>query len=244
MNEEIPYDQIEAYINGTLDEQELVAFERQLQVDAALQEEVAFYRQVRDVAKDRDFNAFEKQLQQSSDAYFNNKKGKRSSPKVIWMIAALVLIILLFFLARQYFAKPLPVEPERIYAEYAQHDFSLQEMGTDATIGAIQARLNNQNYSEALPLIDEYLSIHPDAADVLLAKGVCMLELDRLAEAEIVFTNLQQQFPLYQNESHWYMALLFLKQGQLNKSASVLREIPETSSRYPEALSLLQKITQ
>ena len=185
-------------------------------------------------------NAFEEKLKAANEAYFGRDTSRKrlSLPRWALALAACLLLIILFFIGRRFYDPASLADPEKIYAQYAQHEFSLQEMNAGAELGELQALLDAGQYGAALSQLDAYLSDHPEAAEVLLAKGVALIETDQPEQALDVFQTLAEQHPLYQTESLWYTALVYLKMGQLNECLATLQRISDDSSRFEKAQRL------
>lgn len=240
MPSDIPYEQLEAYLQDSLEASEKAAFEQRLLSDATLQKELALYRKVRQANQDAGLSALEEQLQ-SLHSRPAAQPGRRLYRRV-WIPAALLLLALLFFLWYQ--NRPgIADDPAAIYAQYAQRDFAFREMSSSNQLAEIETRLNAGDYAAALPLLQTYLAEHPDAADVQLAQGVALLETGDATAAIGVFTDLGRQYPLYRTESLWQIALAHLKEGNIEDSTIALEAIPTDASRYDEARELLALLT-
>ena len=242
MPNDIPYDQLEAYLRNNLDETERAAFEQRLETDPDLRAELELYRQIREANRDERLDALEAKMQAAASAYQEAKdqphRGK-IRPLWLWAAAAILIAALLFFGGRQFFL-PAPADPAQLYAEYAQREFSFQEMSDGSELSEIEALLESDQYAAALPRLNVYLFENPDAPDVLLAKGIALLETGQSSQAIATFTDLGEQYSLYRTEARWQIALAHLKEGRITESLASLRQLPEEASRYPEAQQLMK----
>ena len=244
MEKDLPYDLLEPYLQGKLDETERSAFEQRLKTDAELQQQLALYQKIREANQDKDLSAFEKKLQAAQTAHF--KRPDRSLKSIrrrilIWVPAAVLVLSFVYFFGKKYLDAG-PGDPAEIYAQYAQHDFSFQEMSNGNELAEMENLLNAGQFAEVLPKLDEFLKNQPDRADVQLAKGIALMETGKAAQAIEIFTELGAQYSLYLAESQWYTALAYLKQGQLDESLSYLQQIPKNASRYAEAQGLIRAL--
>ncbi|MEZ4956077.1 MAG: tetratricopeptide repeat protein [Saprospiraceae bacterium] len=155
-----------------------------------------------------------------------------------WWLAAAVLAIGL--LARWFFAENKPTT-DQLYAIFAQHEFDFTEMGAnDELLPRAEQLLKNQKYAEALPLLETYLSTHPDDVEVKLAKGKSLLELGRFKEALEVFSAIAQNNPVLADEANWCQALTYLKQGDVENCKRSLENVSASSVRKKYVNKLLR----
>jgi len=245
MQQPISFDQLETYLQGAMDEAERSAFERQLEGNANWQQEIEVYKKIRIANQDWGLTELEAKLE---DAWAKRQTEAEQPDKgikyiMVWLrgaVALLVLAVVLFFGWK--FLSRTDETPKKIYAQYAQHEFSLREMNNEGELAEIQSLLEAVRYAEALPRLNAYLIEHPEVADVQLAKGIALLETGQPDEALSTFTDLGARHPLYRAESLWYIALTHLKQERVVESVKTLAQIPVSSSRYPAAQQLLHAL--
>ena len=244
MEREIPYDLFEEYLQGILKGEELEKFELQLQEDASLKEELELYKSVRTAQANKPLNEFENLLETVQTEYAQEETVQpniKKSPSIqIWRWAAVGLLLLGLGL---YFTSSNQTQtPEVLYAEYAKHDFSFQELSTETDLTQIQNSLKEEDYESAISKIKQYLIEQPNAAEIKLAKGIALLETNQFDFAKTTFQSLGEQHPLYKSESDWYQALTYLKQKDINQCRSFLSKIPNSSSRFTDTQKLLNAL--
>ncbi|MEZ4990717.1 MAG: hypothetical protein R2824_09905 [Saprospiraceae bacterium] len=243
------YELMEDYLQGTLEGEELALFEQQLKQDRTLQEELALYRQIRTATADQDINELEVVLDASFDEYRQKQEqpaGQQPATKnrkgwIVWLVFILLAVLAAWLFINYFSAADTP---EKIYAQFAQHEFALQEMGADEDLMNIQNLLNGQDYTGAISAIEAYQGQYDIRPDLLLAKGISLLETDQYDSALEVFSALCQNYPLYRNEAIWYEALTYLKNERLPAAYAALRAIPKGASRYKDARALSQTMTE
>jgi len=244
MEKEIPYDLFEEYLQGVLEGEELQKFELRLEQNEFFQQELEMYKSIRAAQDNKPLDEFENALASAQDEY-NQENGTQSNTTKsrsiqLWKWAAVGLVLLGFgYLLISNFSNPTP---ETLYAEYAKHDFSFQELSSESDLMKIQNSLNNRDFKTALPIIDQYLINEPNAAQIKLAKGIALLETEQFDLAKSTFQSLGSQHPLYKSESDWYLALTFLKQKDIQQCLSSLSKIPSSSSRFDEAQKLSKSL--
>ena len=100
MRTEQLYEQIEAYLTGTLPEQELRAFEEELRSNPQLASEVELHRQLNETLSDKAYVHFRQELQSAADAYRASEdhgiQTKKSANK--WLLGLTIITILLIAL--------------------------------------------------------------------------------------------------------------------------------------------------
>ncbi len=134
--------------------------------------------------------------------------------------------------------------PAELYAQYAVHDFDFTEKGGgDAELAKAEGLLKEKKYSEALPLLEAYLSGNPSERRVLLAKGVALMETGDLPAALEVFDQLSNN-PIMAPDILWYKALVLLKENDLAACHSLLKTIPQGSQRYRDAQTLAAELAK
>ena len=71
-------------------------------------------------------------------------------------------------------------------------------------------------------------------------RGICLLELDRAAEARGVFEPLAIGASAFQEDAVWYVALSYLKEKNVEACKAALRKIDSGSIHYKAAQEILK----
>ncbi|MEM8907059.1 MAG: tetratricopeptide repeat protein, partial [Bacteroidota bacterium] len=80
---------------------------------------------------------------------------------------------------------------------------------------------------------------------LLLGLGICRLELDQWTAAESAFQQLLQlNDPFFNDHAHWYLALTYLEQNQLEACRKSLQKLAaqSTADHHQQAVDLLQQL--
>ncbi|MCB0839928.1 MAG: hypothetical protein KDD99_24830, partial [Bacteroidetes bacterium] len=78
---------------------------------------------------------------------------------------------------------------------------------------------------------------------VLNAIGICQLELGQFGEAQASFTQLIESSEIFRDQGQWYLALVYLKQGELEKCKVELENLAGKSGGFQQkAEGLLGRI--
>ena len=245
MKEELPYELIEQYVQGQLEGAELLAFEQKLATDNALKEEVGLFREVSIAIADPVLDSIEKNISEIEGDFFKTDypaEGKRVKlqSRRWWMAVAAISVLLLgaLFLFRLF--NPTY---EKLYAQYADHDFSFTERGNPNLINRIEQLLDAGQYKTALLLIESYLQTNPNETDLILAKGICHCELgEDYQKAITTFSSLPEINPIYINEANWYLALTYLKMKEKDECLACLKKIPESSNYFGSSQELIRQL--
>jgi tetratricopeptide (TPR) repeat protein len=234
---------IERYFDGELDEQELAVFKQKLETDPAFAEAFRLEQTLLDGLEAFGNQQLKSRLEQIHREEATNLKPAGTVPlhPRRWWLAAAVLLGL-GILAKLLFEQRQPT-PTQLYAMYAVHDFDFAEKGSgDDLLIQAERLLKEKKYTEALPVLETYLGSHSDNAQVLLAKGIALLESGNTAEAVEIFGKIKNGSPLYQNEAIWYLALSSLKTGNQEQAELILSSISPESARAKDANLLLKAL--
>jgi tetratricopeptide (TPR) repeat protein len=241
------YDNIEAYLNGTLSKEEQEAFDKQLQVDEGLKKEVKIHRSIFDrlsvhyqsEAKEAAFKdkiaSIGKQYQQATDNVRPLHPGKQRRNYAIGAILAIAASILLLLWA--------PWKTS-LYDQFAKHPAArFTEMSTDQSLlNQAEASFNAEQYSEALNYLKEYTTDNPEDTEAQFFQAIALLETDQFNAAESIFKNISEGSTPFQYEAIWYLGLSELKKGDNTAAKTYLQQIPKGSSAYNKAQKLLPKL--
>ncbi len=251
-------DNIERYIRKEMNAQEHSLFEKQLNEDKALKEDVllqialhdAFYDKSVTVTKNIDSieeinevtSVLKSDEMQKISSTIKNTIKREKQPKIRYIryltsgIAAAILIgVLLTF----YFSQD---STTTLYEEYADWNNlpSLVEKGeAESLLNSVELLYRDNAYKKIIELTQ-------DTSDpyVLIYRGVSFIKLNDFTKAEQSFDQLINSNSLESSRGYWYKSLLYLKQGKINKTKEHLEFIikNDTYYNYKKALVLYEKI--
>ena len=187
-----------------------------------------------------------RQLSNIGKDFFQASDGEQEqtpqmSARFNWgrLLAAAASIALV---ATAYWFFSQPTLPE--YKQYAKHDrLSLTVRGSNDTLKSeAEKAYNNQEYSRALPLLEQLLAADSSYIDVRLSQGICLMEMGKTAEARQVFEQIAQGQSALRSEAIWYIALSFLKDKNYAASKTTLQQINAGDDSYEKAQELLKKL--
>ncbi len=243
---------IERYFENGLAGKELAAFQQRLLDDAAFARAFQLEKDLVEGIEAFGNEQLRGQLEtihleeMNKDAENKNGTLTGSGGKVVkmdrrrwWWAAAIILVGLV---ARLSFSEKKP-SPQQLYAMYAVHDFDFTEMGTnEELLSNVESLLKAGKYSQALPLLDTYLESNPNDPEKMMAKGIALLETGKHKEALEIFRAVRQASPIMASKANWYIALVFLKNGDIENCKKSLLAIPPESVSFKDAEELLERL--
>ncbi len=180
---EINYEIISQYLEGKLSGEVLIAFEKEMNSNPELAEEVALYRTIHQeltlhVQHEKEEHLLANNLKELNGQYFRKEKGKVKGINRWWYAAAAIAAaVVLIIIVRPFSSQP--VNNEKLFAYYSKdvEDLPAAERGNDDDTILIKAAnfYNKKEYKNALPFLQAALTRKPDDTQVLLAIGFCYL---------------------------------------------------------------------
>ena len=238
------------YFNGLLAPDDAQAVEARAATDAEFGEEFALRQEMEAYPRRAAHRkSFTDTLTAVEMDFFQEKASKTPETRpamtarvsrMRWLAAAAALVLLA--VAVWFLRTPEPVE----YNQYAQHiPLSLTLRGVaDQAASEAESAFNEKNYPAAFAALDRLLVEQPTNLTAQLYKGICLVELDRTAEARAVLVPIANDTSALRIEAAWYVALSYLKEKNTAMCRSELSKIPPGDMRYEQAQALLKKLRQ
>lgn len=234
----------EDYISGELSKEESTAFESKLKSDSEFEKAFNTYKEAsefleHEFGNEEESIAFKNNLKSISDSYFEDKT---SSSKGInlnfykYAVAACVALLVGFFVYNQ-FSNPS-------YDDFMTYDeVSLTVRGTqDELKTKAEEAFNKKDFSEAEIYFTQLIEVDNSNLELLLHKGVTLIEQNKFDEADALFGKLSQGNSAFKNKAIWYLALSKLKQQEFDECVKILKTIPEDAEDFKQAQKLLNKL--
>ena len=236
------------YFNGLLAPDDAQAVEARAVTDAEFGEEFALRQQMeaypRRAAQRKSFTDTLTAVEMD---FFHEKAGKAPDiqptmtakvNRMRWLAAAAALVLLA--VAVWFISSPEPAE----YNQYAQHvPLSLTLRGAaDQAASEAEDAFNEKNYPAAFAALDRLLAEQPDNLTAQLYKGICLIELDRTADARAILVPIANDTSALRIEATWYVALSYLKEKNTAACQNELSKIPPSDVRFEQAQALLKKL--
>lgn len=238
MNEEL-YISFENYLQGEMNLEDKLNFEKQLQNDADFQAQFESYKEVTLLLENKfstEADSFKENLNTISENYFAETSAKNS--KVVsfkpWFYAVAASIALLI---GTWFAFQ---NNQPLYADYSHEEAHfVSRDGENADLKTAQDLFNNKEYSKAVRAFEK---IGSGNQEINYFHAIALIETNNYSKAEILLTDLQNGNSVYKEKAIWYKALSALKQGNSETCKEILLQIPKDAEDYDKAQKLLNKL--
>lgn len=240
--EDQDYIVFENYLSEMLSDAEKEAFEIRLLEDAEFKTSFEGYKEATDFLKQKferesETVAFQQNLEKVSNSYFDRPAKKAKTFTILkYAVAASVALLIGVFLFNR---NTTPSYEDLI--TYDTLSLTVRGEDSDAKLKAEEA-FNTKNFKEAERYLDTLLKTDPKNNELLLYKGLSMLEQDKFEGAIVLFKKVAAGTSVFKDKAEWYMALAHLKEGNLKACMQAVQKIPETSGYYPQAHELLEAL--
>jgi hypothetical protein len=238
---------IEQYLFGDLSGMALQNFEKRMAQDTNFAKHVAVEKSVfsgLEALGNQDLKAQLEQIHQEEIAVQPKAKIRRMSAPIRWAIAASLLIVAGFFIWNWQSA----ATPETLFvANYESLIFDVNRSSEATADGQKMAQLyQKKDYEAFLNQYPIYLQNNQGIAKDTLYLGIAAMELNQFGTAKIYFKTLVEQGK-FQDDATWYLALLSLKEKDVEEARKWLKNILEenfvaTPARKEKAKVLLEKL--
>jgi len=234
---------IEKYLQNGLSAQQLQAFEARMQTDKDFKTEVQLRRNLAEAAKETGRKNL-KNLFEKADAKLDNeativpmqKAKTRSLNLKKWAAAAAIL----FLLGASLWWFLQPPANEQLFAKYYEPFPNLEAPLEKNAASSDPVKLGFQayekgNYQEA---IDHFQAVStlPNGmvkSSVDFYKGLCYLAIFDYEETESLLKSASLETnSSYGQVAEWYLALTYLKMGQISQSQTILEAISK-NGKHP-----------
>lgn len=239
------FDQVQEYVEGELDGEDLVAFERALATDAALRQEVKLRKEIQSTLAHQEEVADQAVqlsflLQSKRTKFFLG--GAVAKPSItrrlkLWGIglaaAASIALILTFtgvFSSAHYGS--LPTMPD-----YAVRSNQSKE----AYSGAARA-FNHKNYDEAIDELSALKNSEKNNAIVEYYLGLSYLGKKSYQKAIPHLETIASGNSIYREDANYYLGYAFYKLADDKMALSYLQKVPENSRLLKKAMKLRKKL--
>ena len=235
----------DAYLSGSLNAETIQAFEDRLTSDAEFKRDFDDFQRAESFLEHKFDNeaqtqSFKDNLEQISLGYFDKKvepKGKVIRIKPWYYSVAAAVILLFGVVIAEQFSNPT-------YDDFADYGtISLTVRGGENNLQTkAEKAFNNKDYTDAEKYLSQLLKEDRDNIELELYKAICLVELNKYYEADVLYQNIIQSPSVYRSKAKWYLALSKLKQKQKAETIEVLKSISEDAEDFNRAQELLRKL--
>ncbi|MCB0455326.1 MAG: tetratricopeptide repeat protein [Aequorivita sp.] len=235
---------IEKYFSGNLSEEELLEFEKRYENNTEFRQEIDFLKNLKAVSKAEDTQQFKATLQR-----FESEAPKKQTPSLSnWLkpltAAAAVLVIALAIS----FFWPTKTNPEILFASYFQPSKNVtapivrSENEVSTRTNAFIA-YSEMDYEKASALFESAYASDKNS-ELLFYEGNALLASGHTQKAIEKFKEHLKFQDVLTNRSHWYLALGYLKNKELENAKEELEKFIHSNEIFKnaEAKLLLEKL--
>jgi tetratricopeptide (TPR) repeat protein len=216
-------EQVICYLDGELNEVELIDFEELLKHNPDLYEDLNFVKDVERSFKDRCFEEFIKSLHKAHQNFIENCKPLKGKVRLLitgykklYKVAVVILILITTLFSLIYKSSLHHARNEKLFAQYFwPYQGDVTSRSGEDIISSLQMAFQsykNRQYQEAIGYFDKIQDLNNTA---IFYKGISCMECGDFNSALNCFNQVTNNpTGLYYAQARWYVALTWLK---LNK---------------------------
>jgi tetratricopeptide (TPR) repeat protein len=227
---------IERYLDGEMGEQELIWFEKELEANSWLQNEVSMRKKIDKAISEKKLMQYRAQLDEVSAAYEKTEKRApvRKMPVVAGSVLASILVgvlILLFFTGRQYTNEQLF---NKFYQSYdATMSFRSAEDNLNSDLAIAMQKYEEGNFRGALVLFEKILRTDPSRIGLEFYSGMSHFEIKEYENANKSFQKvIDNKFNMYIEQAEWYLGLCYLVTNDIKNAKKQFEKIANSNGFY------------
>ena len=250
MRQDLDYnDFIERYLQGEMTPEEKMWFEKEIEGNMALYEEVKLRRQVDLVLSDKELVELKAQLEQiHMEIHEVTEKGRGAIRKiyhrVYYAAGALVMLIIgfSFYMYNRDFSNNKIIEAYYQPAS-ANTTFRSGSAENDQLAKAMDYYKNHE-YESAITLFEDILSKDPTKIGLNLYSGISHMEVKEYNAANESFqTIIQNQPNPFVESAKWYLGMCYIMTNKREKAAEQFKALADNKGFYQQdAKRILRRI--
>jgi hypothetical protein len=255
MKKEIDYLEIENYLLGELDNEQLLAFKKRLDNDTDFAKEVALYTEINTTLSSRfssynEENKLRNTLEDLGTIHISkpisnqiNNELKKKEPKVFslkkyskYMVAAsLILFASLLW---------INMNTNPTYSDFVTYETIELTVRGDNNEHLLKAQktFNNKDFSKAQKELEILLQEDSTKVELQLYLAISLIEQNKFDLADSILIKIIKGNTVYKNKAIWNLALSKLKQKDYTSCKEILQSLPPEADDYVKANKLLDKL--
>ncbi|MEZ5059883.1 MAG: hypothetical protein R2879_22850 [Saprospiraceae bacterium] len=252
MDTQKKYELIENYLQGSMGPEEREDFERQMQNDATLQEEVFLHKALEEDLPGEQELDFQKSLKAVDQSWERSESGNKGGKIVSFCVMA-VAAILIVLIGAVFFTDIFKQssDPQQLFASnFEPYQMILNTRSGQNLNGNKQEQLNEaleayaqKEYTKAASIFEDLTSDNADQELYELYAAVSRLAAGQAVSAAEKLETLQvKSSPSLRQQVRWYLSLAYLKSEQVNKAKTELQKISKDDFKYSEAKDILEAL--
>jgi len=239
---------IEAYLDGTLSVKERLEFEKNLKEDPDLMKEYLFRKNINKAISEVDVLELRNKLIEIGSSE-NKVKRLCKYPFVFSSVAAAV--ILLFVISWSVFFSSEVISTTEVFNTYyskypvltCNRSFSDENLKDKILVNGFNS-YEKGAYIEAKDYFNQVLIMDNSNNMARFYYSICEIELNKLERSEKLLKELTyKNNHIFWEQSHWYLALVYLKQEKIEKASEIFEYICEEDMAHKtEAKKILKSL--
>ena len=243
------YDEfIQPFLDGELSREELDWFNKELQSNAVLAEDIKLYREVDSAIREQDVMDLRDQLDVIHNSIGDPTKEPAQHSRIRKMlsygaIASLAILISFGILLKVQHKK---LTNEQIYQRhYEPYEVTMVYRGDNQSLITLaQSKYDAQDFFGAIEIYEQILGREPGDMESNLYSGISLMETEQYSKAENRFgTIIDHNDNLYIEQAEWYLGFCLLQTGKNLEARAHFKEISKGEGSYNNrAKKLMRKI--
>jgi hypothetical protein len=241
-------DVIEAYLNNELLGDALLNFQKRLESEPELAEEIALHKQIRAFIQEnevenlkaqvKDWLKEEEEIQQIENATNTNLQKPKSNFPIGLFTKIAAGIALVSGLSWYFFTNKTTENTENQYLSELANQNPAQMQGADDRSEWAQA-YTGKNYKKVLDILVKKTEKTPEESYYL---GLAYLQNNQYAMAVAQFSAKNVTESVYAEKAEWLQALIYLKLNKKEAAKQILNKIKNSDSQYSDMAKKLGDI--
>lgn len=247
---------IDRYLNGTMSQNELNWFLKELDGNVQLQEELRMQKRLNDLIMDQKTISFQAQLELIHNELFKEDKFiKRFLPqgkkKMLYTSMAVAASCFLFFLVITKHSSG-NIDKNQIYTEYfkpAETGMVFRtsnDYGINIDLRKAMTLYEERKYNQAIGIFEEILNKDSSRIGLNLYSGISNMEIKEFDKANKNFNKIiNHKANAFIESAQWYLGLCYLMTDDSKKAKEIFGTISKSSGYYSkDARKILKKINR
>jgi tetratricopeptide (TPR) repeat protein len=233
------YDEfIQPFLDGELSREELDWFNKELQSNAVLAEDIKLYREVDNAIREQDVMDLRDQLDviHNTIGDLSKEPAKQSKYRKVLSYAAIASLAILISFGILMKVQHKKLTNQQIYQRhYEPYEVTMvyRSGETQNLIDLAMLKYDAQDYFGAIEIYEQILSKEPGNMESNLYSGISYLETEQYSKADNRFrTIIDHNDNLYIEQAEWYLGFCYLQTGKNLEARAHFKEISKGDGSY------------
>jgi len=251
MKQEMNYSEyVDRYLDNVMSKEERIWFEKELEGNLKLQNEVKLQKNLQAAITDSETMALKKQLNLIHDQVYKpwtvkvSKFSMKKATVIVSGIAVAFALVALFLISQK--NKPSSAD---LYAQYfkpAEIGMSFRTSGNAVSNELRTAMMlyESKRFDEAIVMFEQILEKDNSRVGLNLYSGISHLEVNQYDEANIRFKRIiDHKSNAFIESAEWYLGLCYLLKEDEENAVEVFKKIVDKKGYYAkDAKKILNKL--